>query len=168
MSDSLSWRHWLEDQSCVRIDDAHISLGGVQFISARFIGPNWTWDHVHHFDHFSHDTRSYPLFGSTSPSQLQNIHQRYGALGFEFVPEVKAYPFSSKRSSIVSRSLTLPLYFPTLLFAMFPAHYFLRVRRRRHIAGRRARGCCVECGYDLQATPDRCPECGTVPANGAL
>jgi hypothetical protein len=49
-----------------------------------------------------------------------------------------------------------------LVFGSAPALATIRATRGRW--RRRRSGLCPACGYDLRATPDRCPECGRVTA----
>lgn len=51
------------------------------------------------------------------------------------------------------------------LTAAFPCVWLLLfVQRMREQRRRRRAGLCPKCGYDLRATPERCPECGSPAA----
>jgi predicted amidophosphoribosyltransferase len=57
------------------------------------------------------------------------------------------------------REWNAPFWSLLLLCAALPVlRVGLAVRRRRV----RRSGLCAVCGYDLRATPERCPECGAV------
>jgi len=55
----------------------------------------------------------------------------------------------------------LPYWTIALAFAALPAAQVRRLLRALRARRRRAEGRCPACGYDLRASPDRCPECGT-------
>jgi hypothetical protein len=58
-----------------------------------------------------------------------------------------------------------PYWFLVLILSLLPTVWLLRTLRRRR---RVVVGLCTVCGYDLRATPERCPECGAVPAGAAV
>jgi len=67
-----------------------------------------------------------------------------------------------ENSEYAMRSLACPYWFIMLLTTILPLARLALGRRRARRLGMHP-NLCRHCGYDCRATPDRCPECGTVP-----
>ena len=75
-------------------------------------------------------------------------------------------PFAVQSGEVPSHRFVLvafPHWALVALSAILPA-YWLVLRRRWRRQRLREQGRCERCGYDVRATPERCPECGTVVA----
>ena len=84
-----------------------------------------------------------------------------GLWHFEYRHVTRSY----KNQKVQGREFAFPYWCPSLLAAVVPAIWLVSFRRRQ--AKQRERlGLCPACGYDLRATPDRCPECGTPALTG--
>lgn len=71
-----------------------------------------------------------------------------------------AGPGANAACSITYRAIGLPFWLLAFLTALPPTARLVGQQRRRRRES--LRGICRRCGYDLRATPGRCPECGLI------
>jgi hypothetical protein len=91
------------------------------------------------------------------PSEREFPSQRLSRAGFALAIK-PAGDWTRDEGGLVF-SIALPYWFLCLLAVPLPLTWVVRrIHRRQRMTG----NACVVCGYDLRATPDRCPECGAV------
>ena len=112
------------------------------------LDPSWSWT-VMRYDDPRHAPRFVPrLHWNLGVPRLWTDHSGPNLWGVGGV-------------SVVTRMAEVPFWTLAAPFAVLP---LARVGRNFRAARRTRSGLCPACGYDLRATPGRCPECGTIAA----
>ena len=113
-------------------------------------------------------------YNEAPPSGGLQLREGWSADGWDFtfnphepppIWERTGFRFSAQSDGFADmrqwvHGVEVPLWFIMLTALIGPAWWVWGMLKTRRRARRRARGQCESCGYDLRATPERCPECG--------
>lgn len=102
-------------------------------------------------------------FGSDVWSRLGFGHDQTVTPTKSLAPKVLASFPSPPPATIIADRVSVPLWLLFVIFLVLPGWTGIAMLRHWH---RRRSNRCVACGYDLRASCDRCPECGTAIASG--
>lgn len=101
------------------------------------------------FPHHVHVILANHPAGGSYPTSLTRGLDQYPARGNYLQPRMS--------NTGAYWGVSIPFWLPLMFAASIPMWIAGRALRRRKRIGA---GLCPICGYDLRATPDRCPECG--------
>jgi hypothetical protein len=157
---SYSASRWLRWRRSMR-EDHWIAWRG-EFVYSRNISLG---SKIAYSPPYGLDTRSYYSTGRSRDAAEE--YQQIGAYVWHgFGRFDRTYP-QPAGSAVRQSGVLLPAWFLAGVFAILPMIAFIDLRRRRIRRQRTNDGACPTCGYDLRATPDRCPECGTLTPRAA-
>jgi hypothetical protein len=108
-------------------------------------GPRW------------HSTRSQPSSGLPTRAAVGDKGSGFDRFGFGVARYASEWSQGTEWTTYGLMAARLPHWFTSAVL-IIPAGIVLR--RAIRLRNRLRAGFCPACGYDLRATPDRCPECG--------
>jgi hypothetical protein len=153
-SDEVVWRH-LAGVEWVRTEKGHLEIG------ARMVyWPSQPGDPL------GFKYRQEEAFGPVNVFPLLSTDMGDTTFNWEW-RDFSYYSIRNRNRSRYHADAIMPFWSIACVLAVLPVGWLL-MRWRSGVNERRRirQGVCRVCGYDLRATPDRCPECGTVAKVG--
>jgi len=162
-----------QGRACLVYDERSSGPEGLQLIREPWVSTSepamlslddrWSWPIDQIIQGFPHGGAYHDTTGILPTPWVRD----YRFAGFRFykntnarIPELPNDPAVPRRQAWVIFSP--PWFLPSVWFcAILPVACAYIRRRRRH----QRKGFCANCGYDLRATPDQCPECGATTVN---